>query len=522
MAKEYLNLLAKREYKVVLGPRFVNLWLLVIVLVATFISISFSNGSMRYLSDKMNDPFTNWLNIEKEEDEHEIESFKQLYNELSNEDLRQHYKISEVQGDNYYSYSLFTANRKDRHYLDWRFFEKMDAPIIDAILDEDNVIENCVIPKDLLKNNSLGIIITKDILLRLGYSLDSIPAFIYFQSNSEGADTLGIDLVEGKFSPVPVPLLGVVRRLPMNKDVIGTQCFYEKYNGGNWALSISKDYIEKMLYFVEGDVENANNFVNYIRTLLPESHSQTIIRIWETGNDERTIISHLEPWKKGSFVRIYHLPLSECISLDRKIKNSLKGNQVIRLYDYNMQDFPIHDRRCLSVNFTSLDSIRAFENYAKTNFGIQVDMTQVASKENFNAVSVMANILSWAMIVFALICIIMFVVNMLQSYFQKVKRNMGTFKAFGINSSELINVYVLILLAMIFSAVCVALGITWLIELLLPLFGLLKDGEFNYLYLWNSKTMWAIVVIVVATIATVHIVMTRLLRQTPGDLIYDR
>ena len=39
MAKEYLNLLAKREYKVVLGPRFVNLWLLVIVLVATFISI---------------------------------------------------------------------------------------------------------------------------------------------------------------------------------------------------------------------------------------------------------------------------------------------------------------------------------------------------------------------------------------------------------------------------------------------------------------------------------------------------
>ena len=149
-------------------------------------------------------------------------------------------------------------------------------------------------------------------------------------------------------------------------------------------------------------------------------------------------------------------------------------------------------------------------------------MTQVASKENFNAVSVMANILSWAMIVFALICIIMFVVNMLQSYFQKVKRNMGTFKAFGINSSELINVYVLILLAMIFSAVCVALGFTWLIELLLPLFGLLKDGEFNYLYLWNSKTMWAIVVIVVATIATVHIVMTRLLRQTPGDLIYDR
>jgi len=519
MAKEYLSLLAKREYKVVLGPRFVNLWLLVIVLIATFVSISFSNGSMRYLSDKMNDPFTNWLNIEKEEDEHDRESLKKLQKELSNTDIRNQYNIAGIQGDNYYSYSLFAANKKDDYYLDWRFFENMNTPIMDAILNEENVVNDCVIPRNMLINNTLGVVITKDVLLRLGYSLDSIPAFIHFQSFSEGADTLGVDLIENKFSPVPIPLLGVVRRLPMNKDVIATQCFYEKYNGSNFALSISKEYIEKTLYFIEGEVDNAHNFENYIRTLLPNA----TIRIWPFGDKEnRNTVSHLEPWKEGSFVRIYHLSLSECIHLDQKVKENFKGIQITRLYDYNMKDEPIHDRRCLSVNFASLDSIRAFENYAKNKFGIQVDMTQVASKENFNAVSIMANILSWAMIVFALICIIMFVVNMLQSYFQKVKRNMGTFKAFGINSAELIRVYILILLAMISSAVCIALGITWLIEVLLPLFGILKDGEFNYLYLWNSKTVWAVVVIVVATILTVHIVMTRLLRQTPGDLIYDR
>ena len=514
MAKEYLNLLAKREYKVVLGPRFVNLWLLVIVLVATFISISFSNGSMRYLSDKMNDPFTNWLNIENISEE---DNFNGLKSALKDTVLWEKYKIADVQGDSYLSYNFIGTNGHI-HYLECRFFEKLKTPFVEAILDEDNVLAKCIIPKDRLTDNSLGYIITKEVLYKLGYTLENIPAYINFGSNSSGADKYGIEILEDRYAATPVPLLAVVRRLPMNMDAIGTQCFYEQYNNEYYTLSLNnEEYIKEMLYFVEGETRA---FVEKIRSLLPDSLSNNEIKIY--SNEEAQRLDFLQSWKSGSFIQIFHLPLNQCIELDDKLKPLLTEFGATRLYFYNIKPQDFSERKYLSVNFASLDSIRAFENYAKNEFKVQVDMTQVASKENFNAVSVMANILSWAMIVFALICIIMFVVNMLQSYFQKVKRNMGTFKAFGINSSELINVYVLILLAMIFSAVCVALGITWLIELLLPLFGLLKDGEFNYLYLWNSKTMWAIVVIVVATIATVHIVMTRLLRQTPGDLIYDR
>lgn len=517
MAKEYLNLLAKREYKVVLGPRFVNLWLLVIVLVATFISISFSNGSMRYLSDKMNDPFTNWLNIENANEE---DDFEGLRSKLRDSTLCERFKIANIQGDSYFPYTFAGINGL-LHYFDCRFFQKLNTPLVEAILDDDNIVANCVIPKNKLHDQSLGLIITKDALLKLGYTLENIPAYINFCSNSKGASKYGIEIFEDIYAAAPMPLLAVVRRLPMNMDIIGTQCFYEQYNGDHYTLSLmNEDYIKNMLFFVEGDKENAIYFEERVRKTLPNSLSKTKIKIY--SEKQRESLYHLETWKNGNFVQIFDLPLSECIKLDKNLKTQMKEIGATRLYLYKIAGDPISERKYLSVNFASLDSIRAFENYAKNEFKVQVDMTQVASKENFNAVSVMANILSWAMIVFALICIIMFVVNMLQSYFQKVKRNMGTFKAFGINSSELINVYVLILLAMIFSAVCVALGITWLIELLLPLFGLLKDGEFNYLYLWNSKTMWAIVVIVVATIATVHIVMTRLLRQTPGDLIYDR
>ena len=120
-----------------------------------------------------------------------------------------------------------------------------------------------------------------------------------------------------------------------------------------------------------------------------------------------------------------------------------------------------------------------------------------------------------------IVCIIMFMVNMLQSYFQKVKRNIGTFKAFGMNGGELIQVYIIILVAIVLAGVVLALLITWGVQGLLPILGVEKDG-FNYLCLWNPTTYIATIVIFFSTIFTVIFVMTRLLSQTPGDLIYDR
>jgi ABC-type antimicrobial peptide transport system permease subunit len=111
---------------------------------------------------------------------------------------------------------------------------------------------------------------------------------------------------------------------------------------------------------------------------------------------------------------------------------------------------------------------------------------------------------------------------MLQSYFQKVHRNLGTFKAFGISTRELIRVYVAIIAGIVILALVIALGVTWLTELLLLLLGIMKDGEYSWLILWNPKTLWAVVIILVATLLSVLFVMRRLLQQTPGDLIYDR
>ena len=123
---------------------------------------------------------------------------------------------------------------------------------------------------------------------------------------------------------------------------------------------------------------------------------------------------------------------------------------------------------------------------------------------------------------FIIICIILFIVNLFQSYFQKVKRNLGTFKAFGISNSQLVGIYLLIMFAIIMISIAISLLIALAAELLLPLCGLMKDGTFNYLALNSNMTWMAVGIILCSSVLTVYLVMKKLLSATPGNLIYDR
>lgn len=510
LLNEYLQLLAQRESGVVLGKKWFNLWLLAAVLTATFLSIAFSNGSMIYLSEKMNDPFTNWVNISNGFGSDKFDDFRDA---LQDESVQKHYNFGDVQSDNYFALSLI--GKKERiQYLECRFFERLNSNLVHAILSPDNVINGCAIPDTLLQDETFGFVLTRDALKKLGYGENEIPAYIDYLSYSNGADSLGIKLIEEEFAPAPVPVLAVVKRLPGNMDLMAARYWLEQYQNNNtYPLNLNNEtYQRELMYFVP---DNITDFDKNVGKLVPDSLTCEVLE------DRRP---ELQSWKPGKMMSVFvgdnNTPLNVYQKLNQAILAKIPG--IKRLYKYDASPFNVALSQFVSVNFASLDSIRAFEKYAKDNFNVQIEMSQVNSKENFNAVSVMANILSIAMMIFSIICIIMFIVNMLQSYFQKVKHNLGTFKAFGMGTSELIRVYVLILLTIVISAILIALITTWAIQLILPLLGIMKDGEFNYLSLWSFKTLLCVVIVIVATFITVRIVMKRLLRQTPGDLIYDR
>ena len=171
--KQYLKLLMVREAKEVLGKKGSNLWILTLVLVATFMSIAFSEGSIVYLKDKMEDPFTMWIDIPIDGSS---ERFKNFKSELDKSEIQQKYGFSDVHGDREEYYDMQTDK-----YLRCRHFANIHAPLINKILEESNLVRNCIIDSAKLSDNSLGLFVTVDALKKLGFNnLDSIPPYIYY------------------------------------------------------------------------------------------------------------------------------------------------------------------------------------------------------------------------------------------------------------------------------------------------------------------------------------------------------
>lgn len=518
LKNDYFRLFVKREGKVVLGRNLSNLWLLTAVLTATFLAIAFSNASLNYLSYKMDDPFINWVDIKNEYGEGD---FYGLEYALDSDENKEKYHYHNYQADYSYSYMFFGKDEKNMRYLKCRFFQDLSTPLVRAILSEDNVVKDWVV-KDMtaIGNNTIGVIITEEIMKKLGY--DSAPSYIDFQSYSPGADEFGFDLLNAQFARTPVPVIAVVKKLPGNVDLISSTYFYQQaWNDNTYPFNLAKDsYASSLSYFIPDNLP-----FDTFKSVLKEIDSKYEDASFEI--DEYSFYSpEIIPFRDGLFVTVNcydaYIDYTRLKEVNDELLESLSDDGLHRVFAYEFSEYPLSQKAFISVHFEDLGMIRDFESFVREEFNVKIEMSQINAKENFNAVSTMGNILSWVIIVFAIVCIILFIVNLLQSYFQKVKRNLGTFKAFGISNRALISVYVLIMAAIILSAILMSVSVTWVVEGVLHLAGVLKDGIFDYLSLWSMKTVCSIIIIIVASVYTVYLVMHKLLKSTPGDLIYDR
>ena len=524
--KQYLKLLLQREARELMGRHFGNLWLLTLMLVATFASIAFSEGSMAYLEDKMSDPFTNWVNITRSTDDNRIsdEEFNAFRDSLYAESYKSRYDYSGVLISTYRFYNMVGASGAD-YPVSARFFEHLNSPLIHAVLKPGNVVDGCKVDSSLLQNETMGFIMTIGAAKKLGYDERHLPAYIDVLKVNEGADSLGLAMfaADEKYLPVSLPVLAVVRRLPGNVQMISGTYLFEQLENGSGTLAFDfkehkDDYLRQLAFYVSDSVEAA--FREYVPTVIPDSLRSSLNFV--ENND---LYQSMRTWKPGNIIEVSvgdgSTPLLTLQSIANAVAQQFQDHaQVCRVFRLKTGESETIGSQFLSVEFRSLKHIHEFEAYANSH-KIQLEMEQVHSKENFEAVASMAHILSAAMVIFSIVCIIMFMVNMLQGYFQKVKRNIGTFKAFGMKGYELILIYVLMLVAIVCVTVLLALLITWGLQLSLDAVGIGKGG-FNYLSLWNPTTYIAAAVILLSTIFTVVFVMSRMLSQTPGDLIYDR
>ena len=93
---------------------------------------------------------------------------------------------------------------------------------------------------------------TLDAIEKMKYTRNNIPAFIDCRIPAKQADTLWNNKVDKDgYMRAPLPLLAVVRRLPMNKQMIASKYLFLQYTENNdpEPFNLSKEKYARNLYF---------------------------------------------------------------------------------------------------------------------------------------------------------------------------------------------------------------------------------------------------------------------------------
>jgi ABC-type lipoprotein export system ATPase subunit len=439
----FRNLFFKRESKALAGIRYVNFFVMCALFLFSFIAIGFGNGSLRYLKNELSSAFVNWLTISVPIHRSGPESLNPVISDLNRSDLREEYHYDAVTTYKIATVMVYNPREKDSLLVKGRTF--------DVVGDRKFINEELISKKNRIHGNigftdpkDLSIIVTKDFLHDYGYPEDTDYIAITFPVISEDSSKFGEHLM-------PVPIRAIVDELPGRSMFGCTEYFYQAYmlhanSPFNPALHkfkldyfiAAKDSVEAITVFKlirNAFITNsvASKYIPNSDPDLPEKHFRSFRDGWEVR------MSLLSP-DVPSF-QVLDSVNQSILQLPELVKYQ---NRIRRLYNYDqvaegqMQELKFD---VLSVYFNSLKKVGEFKKVVDAHNTLQqrqslnaivVDLSKIKEKEHFLFLSSVALIVSYIIIIFGSISVSLFIFNLLKMHLNKVKMNIGTFKAIGL------------------------------------------------------------------------------------------
>jgi hypothetical protein len=493
---DFQNLFIFNEYEELTGKSKSGIVTLSVILGITFLALGYAIGGINYLKEKMDDPFTNWLNLEVKSSIDAKVNKIQL--DLEIDSVSSKFFLNNVGQYNIERQSMINYENGEVFNLKLRTLD-IDDNLLKEILSKDkgNVVSGFEYEGEgEIEIPYCGVIMKRSSLEDLGYE----------DVNSVIRIPIKID----NFVIYP-EITAVVNELPNLVDMIITPHFYtllnEAFGTTNFINVSSSNIIEvitsetdvnKIVEDVKANIKNYNVVSTETRSIeLLEGEVSTICTLY--FNDyfrfgvKDTIVSEL---KSNSSLRYERFAPWEC--------NVGKRFAITRPY-------------YLSFNFNKLDKVRDFKNYMLDRFDVEISMDQVEQKENFALVSNLTNFISLILFGFSILSIVFYVNSLLRTHLEKIKTNLGTLKAFGLNNSFLITSYLKIIFTFISISIVIAYALCGIWDLVEA-----RLFENSYFDVFNYKIFLAIIVIMLTALLTSQRTISKTLLKTPGDLIYNR
>jgi hypothetical protein len=509
--KDFRRVFITKERKELLGKGYKNLIWLVMIFLITFLSLGFANGSLKYLKKKMDDPFIKWVNIDVPYSmENQINEINEL---LGNKKTKDSFDYRSVMGNYEFSFEFSQINTGRGIYFKGRSIEP-ENPILNSILDEKNKVSG----KLFLKKEDIGFIVTKDLLLKLGYKPKVHHIVVHYKVN---------DVIYN----IPFPVIAIVNSLPnKNEFAVTPYLFLKFYHSQNNPFDLSKnEYQSQLIYFVPGVDQEAKDISKKIISYIQNKYGKEAFVNQIIEKNESSLIPGFNIHIIVDTVKI----TNSYQQINDGILNEINRNKekICRVYNYNLSGFETIKRPLdqLSVNFNSLDKIRDFQQFVFAKYKLLIDMSLIESKENYNFVTKLTNVILFFLILLCVISVILYITNILIQHLEKIKKNIGTFKAFGLTNrtmkfiyAQMINEFLIFAIIISYS-LSLILGKLGFIKLLLLIFQAKLEKGQNYFDLINNQyVLYSILLIFVFSVISIIFRLNTLLDKTPGDLIYNR
>jgi len=534
----FKTLFYKRELSALIGKKAGNLFVISLIFLFTFLAIGFANGSLDYLNKKLNSAFVKLVNIpipsNIARDKEERTRFLDMLQLPAN---KNRFKYNEV--------SEFISHGEQIAYYDEKInndtisipYDIASCRSINIDFDKNFINEVINNEKNFIRgnktgfksNNQIAVIATESFLVDFGYPKDA--SVIYFYTNPY--DTLLKKTVKCAF---PVEVISIVKELPGKYSFVYPVGFFSSLI--NDANNEKFSTIHQSLSFLKGFTYSAEK----INTDLLKNQFKEVLNSNElTRNSTVEFKPDTFGFNIGySFYVNFEQPLQNYIQVNdawsKLLKNVFvknKKNSFIRTFDFEELDTEFKGSfEYVSIYFTELDKIREFAQFIK-NFNnsekqknsIQVDLTKVIEKENFNFLSKITLITSLLLVIFSTLAISLFVYYLIKNHLEKIKMNLGTFKAIGLSDRNSMSIYFRILFRFVLLAFIFGILASLIIGSVLN-FALIRnlavDDKVSYFIQFALITYISMAVIISSSLFVSWRTIKSTLSKSPGDLIYNR
>jgi len=483
----YKDLFIEKEGKALYGKSIVNLIILISIISLTLLAIGFANGTLKYLNQKLNDTFVNYLAVEIPFSKNTPLEVKGFLQNLNSSEVRSNFAIDTVTTYKVVQLPFYMANNFESEYLQGRLITYED-PLTSILFSK----ENKVCGDDNFENErDLGIVVTSKFLKKLGYKSD---ARVIYLDNGE-IDQNNKRKINIK---VPIPIRAIVKEIPGKNNFLISEYFLKCYKViDHCVFSLAASQRKRIIFYFDGSNIEAKEFEKSLKSLLGNLNIKET-KSMNSNNLKDSIENKLENESHN---------LAVDFSKDTCTYFPNGGYEIA----VNFNDEPYDYKTTLNV----LDKITY----------IEIDTGAVKEKKNFSYISKMTLLISILLVLFAILAISLFISNLLKTHLNKVKTNLGTYKAFGLSDKESQSIYMRIMLKFIAIGMVVSIAVAFILGKIIEVgvdSWLNIDDQSDYFILFDSQTYVLLITIISVTVVVSRFNIKKILSKTPGDLIYNR